>query len=210
MTDNYRDLTLGQQLRIAEIEKAGGDELDVQTAILSVLDGRPPRELMTLPLAEYAALSAKKKFLDYPFPPGNPRTIQKAGKLHLKPTADFRSLNVAQLVDFQELCKRTDDRAIVDLLAVFYVPDGCTYGETDPSKGGYDIDEVKAAILEIPAPDAVAAYAFFLKKFGRSFRRTLSSFRFRKNVVTMSPDMMALRRRFQQILSPQSGDGSTQ
>ena len=202
-------MTLDQQLRIAEIERRGGDELEVQTAILSVLDGRSPAELMTLPLKEYAALSLNKRFMDYPVPKGSARTLRK-GRLHLEPTTDPSKLTVAQLVDFQELCKRKDDAVIADLLAVFYVPKDCVYGETDPKKGGYDLDEVKRAVLSLPVPDAVASYAFFLKKFAKSLTRTLSSLRMtartKEAIRTSIPLMDELRR----ILSRLNGDGLIQ
>ena len=57
MITNYAALTMGQYQEIDRITRAGGDELEVQVAILSILTGKTEAELLRLPLPEYTDLA---------------------------------------------------------------------------------------------------------------------------------------------------------
>lgn len=211
MIDNYKDLPIGKMLRIGEIEKAGGDPVDIQARVLSVLDGRTPDEIMNLPLVEYADMAVRMQFLDEPLPAGDPKKIQKVGGFHLVPSFDMSRVTVAQFVDFQELCKR-GELATIDILAAFYVPKGCVYGAGPDEAKGYEIDAVKRAIRdELSTPDAVAAYAFFLTKFARSLNHSLYYLTLKARLIrdkAKREKMLAAIREAVTRLS-KSGDGST-
>lgn len=209
MTTSYHDLTIRQQLAIAKIEREGGDELDVQTAILSVLSGLSVHDLLQLPVAEYAALAAKKRFLDGPFPKGDAEAIQKVGGYELVPTTDLSRMNVSQFVDFQELCRQGPE-ALADILAVFYVPKGCVYGASEDEKGGYNAEAVKEAILSLSSPDAMAAYAFFLTSFSASCDRLLTSSKWKVAKVRnprKRAELEARVREVEKMASLLAGDG---
>ena len=66
MITNYAALTMGQYQEIDRITRAGGDELEVQVAILSILTGKTEAELLRLPLPEYTDLAGKSTFLRSP------------------------------------------------------------------------------------------------------------------------------------------------
>ena len=66
MITTYEALSMGQYQEIDRITRTGGDELEVQVAILSILTGKPEAELLRLPLQEYTDLAGQSNFLRKP------------------------------------------------------------------------------------------------------------------------------------------------
>ena len=168
MITTYAALTMGQYQEIDRITRAGGDELEVQVAILSILTGKTEAELLRLPLPEYSALAGKSTFLRSPIAEvPKVRKEYALGEWRLRPCQDYRKLTAGQYIDFQAFTKDTLD--FCGLLSVLMVPQGRTYAE------GYDPLEVRAAIADcLPMPDGMALIAFFLKQYAVLIRASLT------------------------------------
>ena len=168
MITTYEALSMGQYQEIDRITRAGGDELEVQVAILSILTGKTEAELLRLPLAEYTALARQSAFLRQPLEKV-PKTRKEyaLGDWRLHPCTDYRRLTTGQYIDFQGFTRDTLD--FCGLLSVLMVPEGRTYGE------GYDPLEVRTAIADLlPMPDGMALIAFFLKQYAGLIRASLT------------------------------------
>lgn len=159
---------MGQYQEIDRITRTGGDELEVQVAILSILTGKPEAELLRLPLPEYTDLAGQSTFLRRPLD-----TIPEVKKVYqvdgwkLRPCGDYRKLTAGQYIDFQAFTKDTLD--FCGLLSVLMVPEGRTYGD------GYDTAEVRSAIAgHLPMPDGMALIAFFLTRYAALIRASLT------------------------------------
>ena len=168
MITTYEALSMGKYQEIDRITRAGGDELEVQVAILSILTGKPEAELLRLPLPEYTDLAGKSTFLRSPIAEvPKVRKEYALGEWRLRPCQDYRKLTAGQYIDFQAFTKDTLD--FCGLLSVLMVPDGKTYGE------GYDPLEVRTAIADhLPMPDGMALIAFFLKQYAALIRASLT------------------------------------
>ena len=168
MITTYAALTMGQYQEIDRITRAGGDELEVQVAILSILTGKTEAELLRLPLPEYTDLAGKSTFLRSPIAEvPEVRKEYALGEWRLRPCQDYRKLTAGQYIDFQAFTKDTLD--FCGLLSVLMVPQGRTYAE------GYDPLEVRAAIADcLPMPDGMALIAFFLKQYAVLIRASLT------------------------------------
>ena len=168
MITNYAALTMGQYQEIDRITRAGGDELEVQVAILSILTGKTEAELLRLPLPEYTDLAGKSTFLRSPI--AEVPKVRKEYALEewrLRPCQDYRKLTAGQYIDFQAFTKDTLD--FCGLLSVLMVPQGRTYAE------GYDPLEVRVAITDhLPMPDGMALIAFFLRQYAGLIRASLT------------------------------------
>lgn len=168
MITTYEALSMGQYQEIDRITRAGGDELEVQVAIISILTGKPEAELLRLPLPEYTDLAGKSTFLRSPIAEvPKVRKEYALGEWRLRPCQDYRKLTAGQYIDFQAFTKDTLD--FCGLLSVLMVPEGRTYAE------GYDPLEVRAAIADrLPMPDGMALIAFFLKQYAVLIRASLT------------------------------------
>ena len=168
MITNYAALTMGQYQEIDRITRAGGDELEVQVAILSILTGKTEAELLRLPLPEYTDLAGKSTFLRSPI--AEVPKVRKEYALEewrLRPCQDYRKLTAGQYIDFQAFTKDTLD--FCGLLSVLMVPQGRTYAE------GYDPLEVRVTIADyLPMPDGMALIAFFLRQYAGLIRASLT------------------------------------
>lgn len=168
MIDNYEALTMGQYQEIDRITRAGGDDLEMQVAILSILTGKTEAELLRLPLPEYTALAGQSAFLRKPLEKV-PKTRKEyaLGDWRLRPCQDYRKLTTGQYIDFQGFTRDTLD--FCGLLSVLMVPAGKTYAN------GYDPLEVRTAIADhLPMPDGMALIAFFLKQYAALIRASLT------------------------------------
>jgi hypothetical protein len=168
MITTYQALTMGQYQEIDRITRTGGDELEVQVAILSILTGKTEAELLRLPLPEYTAMAGASAFLRSPIAEvPKVRKEYALGEWRLRPCQDYRKLTAGQYIDFQAFTKDTLD--FCGLLSVLMVPEGRTYAE------GYDPLEVRAAIADrLPMPDGMALIAFFLKQYAGLIRASLT------------------------------------
>lgn len=171
--NSFAALPLGLYLDILAVNADGDrDEVDRQAATLALLTGASERDILNLPIQEYSGLAAAARFLgEQPAIPSRIAASYVCGPFRLKPTADFRRITAAQYIDFQTFAPEGEAR-FVELLSVFLVPEGKAYND------GYDVLEVQAALrADLSVLDALALSAFFLTRFARSIRATITSLR---------------------------------
>lgn len=168
MITTYEALPMGKYQEIDRITRAGGDELEMQVGILSILTGKPEAELLRLPLPEYTDIAGKSVFLRNSLE--SIKEVKKeyqVGTWKLRPCQDYRKLTAGQYIDFQAFTK--DSLDFCGLLSVLMVPEGRKYGE------GYDPAEVRTAIADnLMMPDGMALIAFFLKQYAGLIRASLT------------------------------------
>lgn len=205
MIDCYEKLTLAKWAQIAALsERPFEDDAERQVAVLAILADKSEREVLNMPLPEYAVLSEAAAFL---FQEPRPSAIAANGLRRLQlegwtlvPTTDLRKLTTAQYVDYQTLIQGDADVHI--LLSCFLVPEGCKYCD------GYEIADIHALLARsLTVPDALALKAFFLRRFTTSMRNFLTSCKWQILRTPRKVRREAARRL--STSSPQNGDGST-
>lgn len=169
MITSHNELPLGAYLDIIALQDRDMDDIDRRIAILAILTGKTEREILNAPIDQVSAWSDAAAFLERPI--GNPGRIASAYKLggfDLVPTTDLRKITTAQYIDFKTFAPEGDAR-LVELVSVFLVPRGKTYGD------GYDLAEVQGAIRAgLMVSDAVALSAFFLTQYAALIRTSRS------------------------------------
>ena len=103
MIDNYDALTLGRFMQIDAILRNEEDEVQQQVEIIAVLADMTADEVLQLPLGDYAKYAKQTAFLRVPCKPTE--ITDDYRWRDLVPVADFRKINTAQYIDFQEFAK---------------------------------------------------------------------------------------------------------
>lgn len=166
--DNMHELPIGKYLRILEIGKGEGEDIDKSTAVLAVLTGWSANDIECLTLDEYSALVSGCGWLYEEVQPVAVQKEYRCGDFLLRPTL-AKDLTTAQYIDFQTFAQDAD-RYIVELLSVLLVPVGKRYGE------GYNIERVQEWIRRtLPTDSALSLVAFFLLNAEKSMSDTLRS-----------------------------------
>lgn len=168
--DSYAALPLGLYMDIDSVlDDSSLSDLDQQVRIIALLSNRSEDEVLDLPLAEYARMSAATAFLRERCTPSP--SVSDTYPLHgftLVPTKDYTRLTTAQYIDFQTF-SRDGVKALPQLLSVLLVPKDHTYND------GYDIAAVQNAIRsELSLPDALALSAFFFARLKQSIEAILA------------------------------------
>ena len=207
MIDTCDKLTLRKWAQLAALDgRTFEDDISRQVAVLAILADKSEREILSLPLPEYAALVPSADFLFTEPTPSNItgrgfRTL-KLGSWVLVPTTDIRKLTTAQYIDFQTML--AGGASVEALLSCFLVPEGKTYCE------GYEIGELHDLLADaLSVRDALALKAFFLRKWRASTEAILTSCKW---AIMTAPKKVkkAWREKMEAgTTSPQSGDGST-
>ena len=168
MIDNYNDLTLGTYLDIDAVLRSEADDVEKQVRIIALLADRTERDILELPLGEYAALAAKTDFLRHECPPVTAPARVIVGDRAYIPTQDFTKITTAQYVDFQTFSKEGTEK-LAELLSVLLIPEGKTYNE------GYEFLQVVADVNTLPLPVALSLVGFFFARLSESTLASLTS-----------------------------------
>lgn len=172
--DSYNALPLGAYLDILDINSDEClDDLGRQTAILAVLTGLNEKDVLLLPLDEYASLAAHMEFLshDVPQPRRSIGKILSIGKNKYRIPQNPAKITTAQFVDFRSWAESWKDgkRPVPEILSTMIVPEGKTYGDD------YEVEDVQADIREnLDTVTAFALCAFFLDSWRRYIMDSLS------------------------------------
>lgn len=168
----YYDLTIDKYLQIREVLENAEDELDVQVAMLSIINECGEEELLDLPLNDYKKKVRDLAFLYEPIEPKPqcPKSITIDKEVY-EVTRNIKQLTAGQYIDYNNLLKSEDFYGVIaNILAVFFVPKGKTYGRD------YDIMEVAEKIkTNLSIGFAVDVCFFFQQQSMNSIKRTLDS-----------------------------------
>lgn len=171
MITSYNQLSVGKYNELEAIAHDRSlDDIGRNTAILAVLTDKSERELMDMPIGEYAALGERASFLLHPAPAAQktPRSY-KLGEMELIPSADFTRMTAAQYIDYQTYANQQSADQLVQMLSCMLIPKGHKYND------GYDMGAVQSAIRDnMPITDAAAYANFLLAKWRKSMRISLS------------------------------------
>ena len=169
MITSFKELNLSKFREIQKIAKEGGEELEMNIRLLSVLSDISVDDLCAMPLTEVSALMGQMAFLCEPMPEEKVANKYQIGTLTLCPSFDVKKFTTAQYVDYQEFMKAPDDNQ-VGILSCLLIPKGKKYNVD------YDIEEVREAIAEhISVTASTAIFTFFLKRLQSSMIKTLRS-----------------------------------
>lgn len=169
----YYDLTIDKYLQIKEVlTEHTGDDLEIQVALLSVLNECGEDELLDLPLSEYQKKVADLAFLSEPLDPKPqcPKNITIAGEEY-EVVRDIKRFTAGEYIDYQSLVKSDDFYSVIpNVLACFFIPKGKNYGRD------YDIMEVAEKIKNnVSIGLALDVCFFFQMQSIRSINSTLDS-----------------------------------
>lgn len=167
----YYELTIDKYLQIKEIlETHNGDDLEIQVALLSVLNECGEDELLDLPLSEYQKKVEELSFLSAPLEPKPrcPKTITIDKEVY-EVVREVKHFTAGEYIDYQNLIKSDDFYSVLpNILACFFIPKGKSYGRD------YDIMEVAEKIrYNVSIGLAMDVCFFFQKQSIHSINRML-------------------------------------
>lgn len=170
--DSYRRLPVGKYRDIRDVCRDESlDDLDRQVKIIAILADMTEEDVLDLPIAEYAEMAAKTRFLESmeTTDANNISRVYYAGGFELVPVTDHRKITAAQYIDFQEYAKSGDEN-LVEILSCLLIPKGMSYNR------GYDVMDVQNAIRkDMSVSDALALTAFFFASYRRLISVSLTS-----------------------------------
>ena len=167
----YYELTIDKYLQIKEIlETHTGDDLEIQVALLSVLNECTEDELLDLPLDDYKKKVEDLDFLSSPLEPKPrcPKTITIDKEVY-EVVREVKNFTAGEYIDYQNLIKADNFYSVLpNILACFFIPKGKTYGRD------YDIMQVADKIrYNVSIGLAMDVCFFFQKQSIRLISRTL-------------------------------------
>lgn len=155
-----------------EIKKGYTDDIELQVAIIGILNDMAEEEVLKLKVTDYSKLAGESNFLLEAYHPTAkcPNSIMLNGQKY-SIIKDLKKLNTAQFIDYNTYMKMDDpDRFLAEVLSIFIIPEGKDYND------GYDIADVHQAIREYMPISVALNIAFFLrKKSQRLLERTITS-----------------------------------
>lgn len=167
MIKTWKDMTVRDQVKIAEINKLDTDTGDKNLRIAAYLAGLTYEQIIQLPLGELSGIMASTDFLlTKPKPVKARRTYTINGRTYnlLKHAED---MTVAQYLDFQPLIPNGFSNSPAEMLSIFLVPEGHKYND------GYDKDQVIEDMYDLGVEEALGIAAFFTKRCTRLIRSIL-------------------------------------
>lgn len=170
MIENYKEMCLGDYLRLLEIyQDDSRSEDDKDLLAVALLNGMSEDEVLNLSIPEYLALKEKAGFLFYLPQKEKLKKEYKIGEYTCTLMKDYRQMTAFQYIDFKEFAK-SDGEHFAQMLAVALIPKGKTYN------AGYDAFDLAREIkTEMSILDCLAIRDFFLRKWARLMRTTLHS-----------------------------------
>lgn len=205
MITRYEDLSISKYTQLQEIATDKGyDDVERNTAILSVLTDMSERELLNLPIGEYQQMSDNAHFLLQAFHPAPMRArTYRLGEWVLTCQADIDSMTAGQYIDFQTF--QQDDAHpmhMARLLSVLMIPEGKRYND------GYDVRALQEDIYtHMPITDAVALVNFWLAKWQRSMLCSLSYLALRGRMNRTERKVARILRKRLRAAFRRNGDG---
>ena len=149
---NWYDITLNKYLELQSVESSETDILIKNSAYISIVYDIPYSD--NLQLKDYNRMTNDLRFLSTPIP--TTEVKKQYGDYELD--KNIGNVTLAQFIDFKTYAQQND---LLGCLSVFLRPKNTKYLE------GYDIEEVKAYVGNMPIPDVLAVYTFFLNYLKR-------------------------------------------
>ncbi len=168
---NWSDITLRQFNKLQDIF-----EVEDSYTVCNIIDLIWGIDSSNLPLNQFIEYKEKLEFLKQPITPikNIPLKITVNNRTY-NTNVNLTEIKVAQYIDYQNYCKNPKYN---ELLSVFIIPEGHNYND------GYDLQQVKEDILDLPI-DLVYGINFFFLQFYLEFIRTFLYF-FKKELKTMN------------------------
>lgn len=168
---NWSDITLRQFNKLQDIF-----EVEDSYTVCNIIDLIWGIDSSNLPLNQFIEYKEKLEFLKQPITPikNIPLKIIVNNRTY-NTNVNLTEIKVAQYIDYQNYCKNPKYN---ELLSVFIIPEGHNYND------GYDLQQVKEDILDLPI-DLVYGINFFFLQFYLEFIRTFLYF-FKKELKTMN------------------------
>lgn len=183
MITSYDQMPIGIYIKLLEvIEDKDRSELDKQVGLVALLAGMTEQQVLDLPVPDFAELSHQLAFLQEPAPSADiPDTLPERvnlGGLELEVIRSVEEINTAQYVDYQQLAPQ-GRAGIPGIVALMLVPPGKVYGHNGKSDPlAYDAEAVRQAVANHLTVTEANRYAgFFLREWGASLKRSLTSLR---------------------------------
>lgn len=176
---NWNDITLNKYLEIQSIEQSETDILNKNSAYINIVFDIPYSE--NIYIKDYNKYTRELAFLSTPIPTHAVKT--EYGKYHLD--KNISHITMAQFIDFKTYAQQND---MLGCLSVFLRPKNTNYLE------GYDIEEVKEYIGNMPIADVLAVYTFFLNYLKRYTTLSLIYLHLREKTLKRNPFKSRLKK----------------
>lgn len=169
MINDYKDLKIGKFQELQKIDWESMEEIDIQVAVIAILNDMTEDDVLSLPLTEYSKLASQTKFLENPPKPKkrlpSKITINGVEYVLLKDVSD---MTTGQYIDYNQYLTSNDINTFLPhILSCFIIPKGKKYGD-------YNVDDVVNEIKEnLSVEEALGISNFFMKKFRSSTRAIL-------------------------------------
>ena len=135
--------------------------------IVSIIFDKTPDQLAEMPIMDFSNLCGQVQFLNTP---PKARRIKgdriKIGSWDLQITPTINRMQTNQYIDFQTFVGQ-GEKGMAAQLSCFLVPVGCKYCD------GYDVEQLKKDLGDMPTQTATDLIAFFLRKLKASIEGML-------------------------------------
>lgn len=175
----WNDITLNKYLEIQSIEQSETDILTKNSAYISIVFDLPYSD--NLLIKDYNKHTRELEFLSTPIPTHAVKT--QYGKYVLD--KNIGNITLAQFIDFKTYSQQND---MLGCLSVFLRPKNTNYLE------GYDIEELKEYIGNMPIADVLAVYTFFLNYLKRYTTLSLIYLHLREKALKRKPFKSRLKK----------------
>lgn len=157
MIDSYDKLTIGKYNEVKAIVESGMNEYDAKLELVAVLADMEVEDVADLNISTFNRLLQCTSFLMQEPKERMVATCYKLGQYELDVLMDLTKMTVAQYIDYQTYLEDVD-KNLVQMISVFLVPKGKTYGD------GYDMLDLQRVIEgNMSIVDALSLSAFFLE-----------------------------------------------
>lgn len=165
MNITWDDISIRQYLDIMDISVNEKNELLKMSKLIQVIFNLDMENISMLKALDYQN-SVRELMASAP----EIKPVQKKYKIGSFNcyVTDFDKMTMAQFMDFQGFADKGEDH-LVDTLVTCLVPIGHKYND------GYDIDELREAILEMPITIGPSICSFFQKRLKKLLNSSLHS-----------------------------------
>ena len=149
--------------------------------MLSILTGEDVRMIKALPVSEFNKLAKSVKFIYEEAKPSKIRSEYTINDHRYICKAELAGVSTGQYIDYQTYAKMTPRPSLETFISLWLIPKGHMYND------GYDMEEVKKDILDMPVVDALGIQVFIVKQLVTLILITVDSLKSNLKKMGMNP-----------------------
>ena len=168
MITDWNGVKVKHLIELNHIKDLNAEESEKNLRVASMLADIPYDEFLAMPLSKTQEYMDGIEFLKEPIPTVRARKHYEINGNKYWLLKNPNEMTVSQYIDFKNISDQGFETHIPELLAIMLIPEGKGYNDD------YDTDQVRNDIMEMSVVEALGVAGFFIKRFQRSIRRSLT------------------------------------